>query len=102
MHKRVTKEFKVAPQTNTDWVFERMMAEFIRDGFENGFKNAKLSAQSDMTKLGDECALLNFMTINSANDAKSLIRIVAGFTSMSENVQQYYKNPEKAMHDYTN
>ena len=101
MHKQVTKEFKVASkdqQTNTDWVFDGMMGYLIRDDF----KNAKLSAQSDMAKLGDETALLYFMTIDTATDAKSLISIVAGFTSMSGKVQQYYKNPEKAMRDYTN
>ena len=106
MHKQVTEEFKVAPkdqQTNTDWAFNKMMAYFIRDGLEKGFRPAKLSAQSDMNKVaGDdtETAFLNYMIINEANDAKSLISMVAGFSSMSKEVKKYYNNPEKAMHDY--
>ena len=79
---------------NSDWVFDRMMPYLIN----NDFKNAKNSAISDMNKYDDNP--LSFMIINTATDNDKLIKIMAGFSSMSDKIKVYESNPEKAYIDY--
>lgn len=79
---------------NSDWVFDRMMPYLIN----NDFKNAKNSAISDMNKYDDNP--LSFMIINTATDNDKLIKIMAGFSSMSDKIKVYESIPEKAYIDY--
>ena len=77
-----------------DFVFQSMMEVIVI----NDFEQAKISAISDMNKISDNS--LSNMLIMNANTDIELIKIMAGFSVMSEKVKQYYTNPEKAISDY--
>ena len=79
---------------SSDWVFEKMMKYIVKDDF----KNAKNSALSDMNKFDNNS--LSSMLILTAKKNIELIKIMAGFATMSENIKQYYTTPEKAINDY--
>ena len=78
-----------------DFVFQRMMEYIVK----NDFDTAKVSIMNDMNKISDSC--LSSMIIMRANTDIELIKIVAGFSIMSDKVKQYYNNPEKAIIDYS-
>ena len=80
--------------SNSEFIFKRMMDYILNDDFNN----AKMSIMSDLSKI-DENPLTS-RVIMSSQDAISLIKNVAGFNLMSQNIQQYYDNPEKALIDY--
>ena len=62
------------------------------------FNNAKMSIMSDLSKIDSNP--LTSVVIMSSQDPISLIKNAAGFHFMSQNIQQYYDNPEKALIDY--
>ena len=62
------------------------------------FHNAKMSIMSDLSKIDNNP--LSSVGIMSSQDAISVIKNAAGFNFMSQNIQQYYDNPEKALIDY--
>ena len=78
----------------SDHVFRTMM-EYI---LKNDFRNAQLSAMSDMLKYDDNN--LSGMIIMTAKNQLELIKIMAGFATMSDGIKEYYNNPEKAINDY--
>ena len=80
--------------SNGEFIFKRMMDYILKDDFHN----AKMSIMSDLSKI-DNNPLTN-VVIMSSQDAISLIKNVAGFHLMSQNIQQYYDNPENALIDY--
>ena len=80
--------------SNSEFIFKRMMDYILKDDL----LNAKMSIMSDLSKI-DENPLTS-RVIMSSQDAISLIKNVAGFHLMSQNIQQYYDNPEKALIDY--
>ena len=80
--------------SSTEFIFKRMMDYVLKDDL----LNAKISIMSDLSKI-DENPLTS-RVIMSSQDAISLIKNVAGFHLMSQNIQLYYDNPEKALIDY--
>ena len=80
--------------SNGEFIFKRMMDYILKDDFHN----AKMSIMSDLSKI-DNNPLTN-VVIMSSQDVISLIKNAAGFHFMSQNIQQYYDNPEKALIDY--
>jgi len=80
--------------SSTEFIFKRMMDYILKDEFNN----AKMSIMSDLSKMDDKP--LTSMIIMSSQDPISLIKNAAGVHFMSENIQQYYNNPEKALIDY--
>ena len=80
--------------SNSEFIFKRMMDYILNDDFNN----AKMSIMSDLSKIDEN--QLTSRVIMPSQDAISLIKNVAGFHLMSQNIQQYYDNPEKALIDY--
>ena len=80
-----------------DFLFQRMMQLILQKKFEE----AKASAISDMNKVG-EVSSLSIMLIMTAKNNEELIKVVAAFSIMSDEVKQYYTNPQKALVDYNN
>ena len=79
-----------------DFVFERMMDYIIR----NDLNEAKASAISDMNKMNDNYSSYIIIIMN-ARTKTELIKVMAGFTIMSDKVKEYYNNPQKAIIDYS-
>ena len=79
---------------DNDFIFKRMMVHIL----ENKFEEARSSIISDISKIDNNPA--SGMIIMSSKDSMELIKNVAGFYFMSEKVQTYYNNPEKALIDY--
>ena len=79
---------------NNDHIFKRMMDYIIEDNF----KQARLSILSDVYKVDNSS--LSSAIIMSSKDNKELIKNAAGFSFMSQKIQSYYYNPEKALDDY--
>ena len=79
---------------DNNFIFKRMM-EYI---LENNFEEARRSILSDISKIDNNP--LSGMIIMSSENSIDLIKNVAGFYFMSEKVQTYYNNPEKALIDY--
>ena len=80
---------------DNDFIFKRMM-EYIN---ESNFEEARNSILSDISKIDDNP--ISSMIIMSSQNDKELIKNVAGFHFMSERIQRYYNNPEKALNDYS-
>ena len=80
-----------------DLLFQRMMQLIL----QNNLKEAKASAISDMNKVGKINSLSAIMIMIAKNDIE-LIKVVADFDIMSNEVKQYYTNPQKAFVDYNN
>ena len=81
-------------ESNGEFIFKRMMDYILKDDFHN----AKVSIMSDLSKIDNNP--LTSVVIMSSQDVISLIKNAAGFHFMSQNIQQYCDNPEKALIDY--
>lgn len=82
---------------NSDWVFDQTMRNIMNDGVS--LETAKLTAKADMAKVTSNS--LTCMIIDDCRTELELIKNMAGFMSMSPNIQKYYTNPKQALIDYT-
>lgn len=86
-------------ESNLEFVFRR----FIDYLNKNDINNAKFSAISDIQKFEQfEMNGLGIAIIMNSKNSDDLIKAIAGFHFVEgTSFKQYYKNPQKAIEDYS-